>query len=71
MAKKTLKFPTEEKHSDFEKISIKPTKALDLDGFEDEEFEVFTTADLEYKLNHEHLSENQIKIIKKIIKDRK
>ncbi|MGL4952120.1 MAG: hypothetical protein ACRC4L_04010 [Mycoplasma sp.] len=71
MANKNLKFGIEETHAEYEKTTILPTEKLDLDKMENNDFELLLTKDLEYKLNNEILSEEDILIIKNILKNRK
>lgn len=72
--KKTLKFDLDdEKHSDFQKVRVVPTKVFHIEGVEDEDiygYSLLSTKDLKYKLSYESLNDDQIRIIKKIIKYR-
>lgn len=74
MPKKTLKLSIDEDHTDFEKWKISPTKTFDMDEFDisdDDGYALLSTSDLEYKLEHEKLSEEQIKKIKSVLDSRK
>ncbi len=74
MPKKTLKLSIDEEHTDFEKFKVTPTKTFDMDDFDvddDEGYAFLSTSDLEYKLEHEKLTEDEIKKIKHVLSSRK
>ncbi len=74
MPKKTLKLSIDEEHTDFEKFKVTPTKTFDMDDFDvddDDGYAFLSTADLEYKLEHEKLTDEQIKKIKHVLSSRK
>ncbi len=74
MPKKTLKLSIDDEHTDFEKFKVSPTKTFDMDDFDiddDDGYAFLSTSDLEYKLEHEKLTEDQIKKIKHVLSSRK
>ncbi len=74
MPKKTLKLSVDEERTDFEKFKVAPTKTFDMDDFDiedDDGYALLSTSDLEYKLEHEKLSEEQIKKINRVLSSRK
>ncbi|MGL4948600.1 MAG: hypothetical protein ACRC42_04425 [Mycoplasma sp.] len=71
MPKKTLRFATEENHDDFEQINIAPTTALNLDDLDNQDYNLLSTGDLNFKLANETLTDSQIEKINKILKARK
>ncbi len=77
MSKKTLKFNSEEEHIDFEKTRVQPTKLFDVDELDFNQKENFnpifaemSTEDLNYKLEYEDLTDEEIFQIKVILKSR-
>ncbi len=73
MPKKTLKISIDEDHTDFEKWKVSPTKTFDMEDFDisdDDGYSLLSTEDLKYKLEHEKLSEEQIKKIKHVLSTR-
>ena len=73
MPKKTLKISIDEDHTDFEKWKVSPTKTFDMEDFDisdDDGYALLSTEDLKYKLEHEKLSEEQIKKIKHVLSTR-
>lgn len=73
MPKKTLKLSIDEDHTDFEKWKITPTKTFEMDDFDisdDDGYTLLSSDDLRYKLEHEKLTEDQIKKIKHVLASR-